>query len=198
MKEEEFLSQIFKRADIDQIQCDLCGVRFIQSSESYFNWSESMEADISGPLTPTENSGEEKLHAEGNAISVASEAFMEHRNTDEDTNSHAAYRHYAEFFRRKIDPKIHDGLEVVEAITERDYTRDHLAYKEGSNLRQMKIKENIKKISDAVEEIYEKKAWAKAEEVMTMHANKLVDTIDDACKSMKQMDSHRITEEDMF
>lgn len=161
MKEEEFLSKIFKRADIDQTQCDLCGVRFIQSSENYFSRSESMEADTSEPLTPTENSGEEKLHAEGNAISVASEAYMEHRNTEEHTHNHAAYRHYAEFFRRKIDPIIHNGLEVVEAITGRDYTRDHLAYKESSNLRQRKIKENIKKISDAVGEIYEKKAWAK-------------------------------------
>uniref|UniRef100_A0A8C0ZEZ8 Tetratricopeptide repeat and ankyrin repeat containing 1 n=1 Tax=Cyanistes caeruleus TaxID=156563 RepID=A0A8C0ZEZ8_CYACU len=198
MKEEEFLSEVFKRADIDQTQCDLCGVRFIQSSENYFSRSESMEADTSEPLTPTESSGEEKLHAEGNAISVASEAYMEHRNTEEHKNNHAAYRHYAEFFRRKIDPIIHDGLGVVEAITERDYTRDHLAYKEGSNLRQRKIKENIKKISDAVEEIYEKKAWAKAEEVINTHANKLVYTIDDARKWLKQMDSHRITEEGIF
>ncbi|XP_068863754.1 TPR and ankyrin repeat-containing protein 1 [Aphelocoma coerulescens] len=195
MKEEEFLSEIFKRADIDQTQCDLCGVRFIQSSENYFSRSESMEADTSEPLTPTENSGEEKLHAEGNAISVANEAYMEHRNTEEHTNNHAAYRHYAEFFRTRIDPIIHDGLEVAEAIRERGYTRDRLAYKEGSNLCQRKIKENIKKISDAVEEIYEKKAWAKAEEVITTHANKLVGTIDDARKWLKQMDSHRITEE---
>ncbi|NXA75537.1 TRNK1 protein, partial [Thryothorus ludovicianus] len=195
MKEEEFLSGIFKRADIDQTQCDLCGVRFIQSSENYFSRSESMEADTSEPLTPTQNSGEEKLHADGNAMSVASEAYMEHRNTEEHTNNYAAYRHYAEFFKRTIDPIIHDGLEVVEAITERNYTRDHLAYKEGSKLCQRKIKENIKKISDAVEEIYEKKAWAKAEEVLTTQTNKLVYTIDDARKWLKQMDSHRITEE---
>ncbi|NXE98771.1 TRNK1 protein, partial [Menura novaehollandiae] len=195
MKEEEFLSEIFKKADIDQTQCDLCGVRFIQSSENYFSRSESMETDTAEPLTPTESSGEEKLHAEGSAISVASEAYIEHRSTDEHTNNHAAYRHYAEYFRRKIDPIIHDGLEVVEAITEKGYTRDRLAYKEGSNLSQRKIKENIKKISDAVEEIYERKAWAKAEEVITTHANKLVVTIDDARKWLKKMDSHRITEE---
>lgn len=195
MKEEEFLSEIFKRADIDQTQCDLCGVRFMQSSENYFGRSESMESDTSEPLTPTESSGEEKLHAEGNAISVASEAYLEHRNTEEHRNNHAAYRHYAEFFRRNIDPIIHDGLEVVEAITGRDYTRDHLAYKEGSNLRQRKIKENIKKISDAIEEIYEKKAWARAEEVINRHAKKLVDTLDDAHKWLKQMDSHRKTGE---
>ncbi|NXY13840.1 TRNK1 protein, partial [Atrichornis clamosus] len=161
MKEEEFLSEIFKKADIDQTQCDLCGVRFIQSSENYFSRSESIETDTAEPLTSTENSGEEKLHAEGSAISVANEAYIEHRSTDEHTNNHAAYRHYAEFFRRKVDPIIQDGLEAVEAITEKAYTRDRLAYKEGSNLRQRKIKENIKKISDAVEEIYERKAWAK-------------------------------------
>ncbi|NXG23123.1 TRNK1 protein, partial [Grallaria varia] len=195
MKEDEFLSEIFKRADIDQTQCDLCGVRFIQSSENYFSQSENMETDTSEPLTPTESSGEEELHAEGNAMSVASEAYLEHRNTGEHTKNHAAYRYYAEFFRRKIDPIIHDGLEVVKAIIEKTCTQDCLAYKEGSNLCQRKIKENIKKISDAVEDIYERKAWAKAEELITTHANKLVVTIEDACKWLKKMDSHRINEE---
>ncbi|KFV47944.1 TPR and ankyrin repeat-containing protein 1, partial [Gavia stellata] len=195
MEGGEFLSEIFKKADIDQTQCDLCGVRFMQSSENYFGQSENMEADTSEAVTPTEISGEEKLHAEGNAISVASEAYTEHRNTDEHRNNNAAYKYYADFFRRKIDPIIHDGLEVVEAIMEKTYTRDHLAYKEGSNLRQRKIKENIKKISDAVEEIYERKAWAKAEEIVTKHANKLVATIDEAGKWLKKMDSHRIKEE---
>uniref|UniRef100_A0A8C8ASD6 Tetratricopeptide repeat and ankyrin repeat containing 1 n=1 Tax=Otus sunia TaxID=257818 RepID=A0A8C8ASD6_9STRI len=195
MEGEEFLSEIFKKADIDQTQCDLCGVRFIQSSESYFSRSESMEADTSEAVTPTEISGEEKLHAEQNAISAASEAYIEHRNTDEHRNNNAAYKYYADFFRRKIDPIIYDGLKVVEAITEKTYAQDHLAYKEGSNLRQRKIKENIKKISDAVEEIYETKAWAKAEEIITKHANKLVVTIDEAHKWLKKMDSHRIKEE---
>lgn len=172
---EEFLSEIFKRADIDQTQCDLCGVRFIQSNESYFSRSESMEADTSEPLTPTEISGEEKLHAEGDASSVASEAYIEHRNTEEHRSNSAAYKYYADFFRRKIDPIIRDGLEVVEAIMEKSYTQGHLAYKEGSNLRQRKIKENIKKISDAVEEIYERKAWAKGRNFDVSFVAKLLD-----------------------
>ncbi|NXK44072.1 TRNK1 protein, partial [Chauna torquata] len=193
---EEFLSEIFKKADIDQTQCDLCGVRFIQSSENYFSRTESMEADASEAVTPTEVSGEEKLQVEGNAIIVAPEAYIEHRNTDEHRNNHAAYKNYADFFRRKIDPKIHDGLEVVEAITEKTCAQEHLAYKEGSNLRQRKIKENIKMISDAVEEIYERKAWAEAEEIISKHANKLFDIIDEAHKWLKKMDLHRIKEED--
>ncbi|XP_072709795.1 TPR and ankyrin repeat-containing protein 1 [Ciconia boyciana] len=195
MEEEEFLSEIFKKADIDQTQCDLCGVRFIQSSENYFSQSENMEADTSEAVTPTEISGEEKLHAEGNATSVASEAYIEHRNTDEHIKNNAAYKYYADFFRRKIDPIIYDGLKVVEAIMEKTHTQEHLAYKEGSNLHQRKIKENIKKISDAVEEIYERKVWAKAEELLTKHANKLIATIDEARKWLKKMDSHRIEEE---
>ncbi|NWR55162.1 TRNK1 protein, partial [Bucorvus abyssinicus] len=195
MDGEGFLSEIFKKADIDQTQCDLCGVRFLQSSENYFSQAENMEADASEAVTPTEISGEEKLHAGEKAVSVASEAYTEHRNTEAHRSNSAAYQYYAEFFRRKIDPIIRDGLEVVEAITDKTYTRDHLAYKEGSNLRQRKIKENIKKISDAVEEIYERKAWAKAEEIITKHANKLVATIDEARKWLKKMDSHRIKEE---
>ncbi|XP_010072899.1 PREDICTED: TPR and ankyrin repeat-containing protein 1 [Pterocles gutturalis] len=192
---EEFLSKIFKKADIDQTQCDLCGVRFIESSENYFSRSENMEADTSEAMTPTETGREEKLNAEGSAGSVASEAYIEHRNTDEHRNNNAAYKYYADFFKSKIDPIIYEGLEVVETITEKTYTRDHLAYKEGSNLCQRKIKENIKKISDAVEEIYERKAWAKAEEIITKHTNKLVATIDEARKWLKKMDSNRIKEE---
>ncbi|XP_051466329.1 TPR and ankyrin repeat-containing protein 1 isoform X1 [Apus apus] len=193
MEGEEFLSEIFKKADIDQTQCDLCGDKFNQNSENYFSRSESMEADASEAVTPTEVGGEQKLHAEGNAISVASDAYLEHRNTEKHRNNDAAYKYYADFFRRQIDPIIHDGLEVVEAIREQTYSQDHLAYKEGSNLCQRKIKENIKKISGAVEEIYERKAWAKGEEIITKHANKLVATIDEACKWLK-MDSHRIKE----
>ncbi|NXG77304.1 TRNK1 protein, partial [Baryphthengus martii] len=192
---EEFLSEIFKKADIDQTQCDLCGVRFIQSSESYFNRSENMEADPSEAVAPTEIGGEGKLNAEGNAVSVAGEAYTEHRNTDGHRKNNAAYQYYADFFRRKVDPIIYNGLEVVEAITEKTYTQDHLAYKEGSNLRQRKIEENIKEISDAVEEIYERKAWAKAEETITKRANKLMATVDEAHKWLKKMDSHRLKEE---
>ncbi|NXH15878.1 TRNK1 protein, partial [Bucco capensis] len=192
MQREGFLSEIFKKADIDQTQCDLCGVRFIQSSENYFSRSENVEADTSEAVTPTEMiSGEEKLHAEGDAVSVASEAYREHRNTDEHRKNSAAYQYYADFFRRKIDPIIYDGLEVVEAITGKTY----LAYKEGSNLRQRKIRENIKEISGAVEEIYERKAWVKAEEIITKHTDKLIGTIDEAHKWLKKMDSHRIKEE---
>uniref|UniRef100_A0A803YC89 Tetratricopeptide repeat and ankyrin repeat containing 1 n=1 Tax=Meleagris gallopavo TaxID=9103 RepID=A0A803YC89_MELGA len=194
VKGEEFLSDIFKKADIDQTQCDLCGVRFIQSSENYFGQAESVEADTAEAVTPTE----EKMQVEGNAITAASEAYIEHRNTDEHRNNNAAYKNYADFFRRKIDPKIRDGLDVVEAITEKTYTQDHLAYKEGSNLCQRKIKENIKKISDAVEEIYERKAWAEAEEIITEHANKLFAVIDEAYKWLKKMDLQRIKEEGMF
>ncbi|NXV83306.1 TRNK1 protein, partial [Atlantisia rogersi] len=188
-------SVIFKKADIDQTQCDLCGVRFIQSSENYFSQSESMEGDTSEPVTPTEISGEKKLNVEGNATSVASEAYIVHRNTNEHRNKNAAYKCYADFFRRKVDPVIYDGLEVVEAIREKTYTQDHLVYNEGSNLCQRKIKENIKKISDAVGEIYERKAWAKGEEIITKHTNKLVDTIEEARKWLKKMDSDRIKEE---
>ncbi|NXP07602.1 TRNK1 protein, partial [Thinocorus orbignyianus] len=190
---EEFLSGIFKKADIDQTQCDLCGVRFIQNSENYFSRSENVEADTSEAGTPTEISGEEKLHAEGTAASVASEAYIDHRSTDEHRNNNAAYKYYAEFFRRKIDPIIFDGLELVKAITEKTYTQDHLA-KEGSNLCQRKIKENIKKISDAVGEIYERKAWAKAEEIITKHASKLLTTINEAHEWLKKMESHSIKE----
>ncbi|NWJ01579.1 TRNK1 protein, partial [Crypturellus undulatus] len=192
---EEFLSGIFKKADIDQTQCDLCGVRFIESPGNYFSQTENLEGDASEVVTPTEISAEGKLHGEENAISVASESFKDHKNTDKHRNNTAAYKHYADFFRRRVDTIIHDGLEVVKAIKDRMYSQDHLAYKEGFNVCRSKIKENIKKISDTVEEIYERKAWCEAEEIMTQHAKKLSATIDEARKWLKKMDSYKIKEE---
>ncbi|NWX84042.1 TRNK1 protein, partial [Nothoprocta pentlandii] len=192
---EEFLSEIFKKADIDQTQCDLCGVRFIESPGQYFSQTEHMEGDASEVVTPTEVSGGGKLHGEENAICVASESFKDHKNTDKHRNNTAAYKHYADFFRRKVDTIIYDGLEVVKAIKEKMYSQDHLAYKEGFNLCRSKIKENIKKISNSVEEIYERKAWYEAEEIMTQHAKKLSATIDEAHKWLKKMDSYRRKEE---
>ncbi|NWI13292.1 TRNK1 protein, partial [Crypturellus soui] len=192
---EEFLSGIFKKADIDQTQCDLCGVRFIESPGNYFSQPENLEGDASEVVTPTEISAEGKLHVEENAISVASESFKDHKNTDKHRNNTAAYKHYADFFRRRVDTIIHDGLEVVEAIKDRMYSQDYLAYKEGFKVCRSKIKENIKKISDTVEEIYERKAWCEAEEIMTQHAKKLSATIDEARKWLKKMDSYKIKKE---
>lgn len=100
MGRENFLSAVFKKADIDQTQCDLCGVRFIQSCENYFSRTESMEADTPETVTPTEIRREEKLQVERNALMVASEAYIEHRNTDEHKNNNAAYKNYADVFRR--------------------------------------------------------------------------------------------------
>lgn len=157
---EGFFSGIFKKADIDQTQCDLCGVRFTQSSESYFSQSENMEPDAAEAVTLAEIHGEEKLHVDGGAASEASETYTEHRNTEKHRKNNAAYQHYSDFFKRKVDPIIADGQDVVEAITEKIKTQDHLAYKEDFKLRQRRIKENIKKIGDAVKEIYERKAWA--------------------------------------
>ncbi|NXA49639.1 TRNK1 protein, partial [Nothocercus julius] len=192
---EEFLSEIFKKADIDQTQCDLCGVRFIKSPGNYFSHAENMEGDASEVVTPTEISVGGKLHVEENAISMAGESFKDHKNTDKHRNNTAAYKHYVDFFRRKVDTVIYDGLEAVKAIKEKMYSQDHLAYKEGFNLSRSKIKENIKKISDAVEEIFERKAWSEAEEMMTQHAKKLSATIDEARKWLKKMDSYKIKEE---
>ncbi|NXN99379.1 TRNK1 protein, partial [Rhinopomastus cyanomelas] len=195
MKEEGFLSEIFRTADIDQTRCDLCGVPFTQSSENYFSQSENAEADASEAGTPRELSGDDKSRVEGNATALPSKTYTEHSNTDDHRENAAAYQRYADFFKRNVDPTICDGLELVETIMEKTYRQDHLAYKEGSNLRQGKIKENIKMISDAVEEIYERKAWAKAEEIVAKQAKKLVATIEEARKWLKNMDSHRIEEE---
>nr|XP_006124073.1 TPR and ankyrin repeat-containing protein 1 isoform X2 [Pelodiscus sinensis] len=198
MEMKELVSGIFKKADIDQTQCDLCGVKFIQGPENYFIHTEDFEREASEAMTPTETDQGEKESMERRETVVANETYVKHKNLDEHRNKYTAYQNYFEFFKKVVDPKIHEGLDIVDTIEQNAWIKSHLIFKEHSNVVQKKIQENIKKISDIVEDVYKRKAWADAEEIMAKPVNSLSDNLDNARKWLKNTESHMVKEEEGF
>ncbi|XP_077667201.1 TPR and ankyrin repeat-containing protein 1 isoform X3 [Eretmochelys imbricata] len=195
MEKKELVSGIFKKADIDRTQCDLCGVKFIQGPENYFIQKEDLERETSEAVTPTETDPGEKESIERSETVVASETYVKHRHLDEHRNKYTAYQNYFEFFKRNVDPKLREGLDIVDTIEQNTWITSHLIFKEHSNVVQRKIQENIKKISDIVEDIYKRKAWADAEEIMTKPVSSLSVNLGDARKWLKNTESHMVKEE---
>uniref|UniRef100_A0A8C3HIW8 Tetratricopeptide repeat and ankyrin repeat containing 1 n=1 Tax=Chrysemys picta bellii TaxID=8478 RepID=A0A8C3HIW8_CHRPI len=195
MEMKELVSGIFKKADIDRTQCDLCGVKFIQGPENYFNQTEDFERETSEAVTPRETDQGEKESMKRSETVVASETYVKHIYLDEHRNKYTAYQNYFEFFKRNVDPKLREGLDVVDTIEQNTWFTSHLIFKEHSNMVQKKIQENIKKISDIVEDVYKRKAWSDAEEIMAKPVSSLSVNLGDACKWLKSTESHMVKEE---
>ncbi|XP_030407140.1 TPR and ankyrin repeat-containing protein 1 isoform X3 [Gopherus evgoodei] len=196
MEMKEFVSGIFKKADTDRTQCDLCGVKFIQGPENYFNQTEDFERETSEAVTPRETDQGEKESMKRSETVVASETYVKHIYLDEHRNKYTTYQNYFEFFKRNVDPKLREGLDVVDTIEQNTWLTSHLIFKEHSNVVQKKIQENIKKISDIVEDIYKRKAWADAEEIMAKPVSSLSIYLGEARKWLKNAESHMVKEED--
>ncbi|XP_062986061.1 TPR and ankyrin repeat-containing protein 1 isoform X2 [Elgaria multicarinata webbii] len=181
---------VFKRADIDQTQCDLCGVKFLQNPANFSPRTEHSEKETTEMATPTETDWEE------GEIFVAGQTFESHVNLDEHKNKHASYQKYVEFFKTKVEPLIHKGMNVVERIVENTSIKGHLASNEQSNIEERKIQDAIKKISDTVEDIYKRKAWADAEETLCKLASNLNSYLDNAINWLEKTESYLLKEEE--
>ncbi|XP_074055410.1 TPR and ankyrin repeat-containing protein 1 isoform X3 [Macrotis lagotis] len=170
----------FKRADIDRTQCDLCGVKFTQGPENDFSLREALEGEASDAVMSVEAEPEDKDVLEGSPDFKVSESYEEHVCLEAHQKKHAAYQRYLEFFSTRVDPAIGEGKLVVRNIEQSSWTESHLGSHEHSRILQRKILENIKRVSDAVEDVYRRKAWADAEETMTRLVNILTPSVSDA------------------
>ncbi|XP_072455324.1 TPR and ankyrin repeat-containing protein 1 isoform X2 [Notamacropus eugenii] len=184
----------FKRADVDRTQCDLCGVKFIQGPECYFNLREAFEGESSEGLMPTEAEPTEKDVLEGSPDFEASESYEKHVRLEAHQKKHAAYQRYQDFFRLRVEPAIGEGKLMVRNVEQSAWAESHLGSKEHNKILQRKILENIRRVSDAVEDVYKRKAWADAEETMTRLVNILTNSISDAREWLKKMED-RLKEE---
>ncbi|XP_069331603.1 TPR and ankyrin repeat-containing protein 1 [Eulemur rufifrons] len=159
----------FKRADVDRTQCDLCGVKFIRSPENYFSPSKAFEGVASDTVILSRAELEGKECRERN-----SESYEQHIHLEGHQRQQVAYQKYSEFFLEKVDPAIDEGKLVVQDIEQSVWIHSHLGSKEHSHMLQRKVQENIKRVSEMVEDLYRRKAWAGAEEAMTRLVNILI------------------------
>ncbi|XP_032717149.1 TPR and ankyrin repeat-containing protein 1 isoform X1 [Lontra canadensis] len=165
----------FKKADVDRTQCDLCGVKFTRGPDNYFSPGKAFEGEASEVVAI---SGAELGDPEGPERN--SESYEQHIHLEGHQRQQVAYQKYSEFFREKVDPAIVEGKLVVQDIEQSMWIRSHLGSKEHSHMLQRKVQENIKKVSDTVEDLYRRKAWAGAEEVMARLVNVLIPSVRDA------------------
>ncbi|XP_006869247.1 PREDICTED: TPR and ankyrin repeat-containing protein 1 [Chrysochloris asiatica] len=163
----------FKKADIDRTQCDLCGVKFIRGPENYFNSSEAF-----GKVASEVHSRAELERKEG--LERNNGSYEQHIRLESHQKQQVAYQKYSEFFHGMVDPAIDEGKLVVQDIEQSIWIRSHLGSKEHSHMLQRKVQENIKKVSDMVEELYRRKAWAGGQEMMTRLVNILILSVRDA------------------
>ena len=146
---------IFKKADVDRTQCDLCGVKFTQGPENYFSPSEAFEGEASEAVALSGAELDDEADQERN-----SESYEHHVLLEGHQKQQTAYQKYFEFFHEKVDPAIAEGRLVVQDIEQSVWVRSHRGPKEHSHMLQRKVQENIRKVSDAVEDLYRQKAWA--------------------------------------
>ncbi|NP_001158131.1 TPR and ankyrin repeat-containing protein 1 [Mus musculus] len=171
----------FKRADVDRTQCDLCGVKFTRSPESYFSPGKAFEG------TATEAVLISRAELEGRECRERiSESYEQHIRLEGHRRQQAAYQKYLDFFHEKVDPIIEEGKVVVQGIEQSVWIRSHLGSKEQSHMLQRKVQEHIRRVSDLVEELYRRKAWAEAEEVMTQQVKILTLSVKNAQEWLKK------------
>ncbi|XP_053215483.1 TPR and ankyrin repeat-containing protein 1 [Podarcis raffonei] len=185
---------VFKKADVDPTQCDLCGVKFLQRPANFAAQTEPSEKEPTEVATPTEADWEENM--DRNEIFAAGETFENHIMLDEHGNNFASYQRYFEFFRINVEPLIRKGMDVMESIADNTCIKGHFASNEQSNHMQSRIQAAIKKISDMVEDIYRRKAWADAEETMSKLASNLNSNVDKASNWLKETESRLLKEEE--
>lgn len=176
---------IFKKADIDRTQCDLCGVKFTRGPDNYFSPSDAFEGETSEAVALSEAELDDKEGWERN-----SESYEHHIRLEGHQRQQMAYQKYSKFFHEKVDPAIDEGRLVVQDIEQSVWIRNHLGAKEHSHMLQGKVQENIRRVADAVEDLYRQKAWAGAEEVMTRLVNILIPLVKAAREWLKRTELH--------
>ncbi|XP_007943872.2 TPR and ankyrin repeat-containing protein 1 [Orycteropus afer afer] len=171
----------FKKADVDRTQCDLCGVKFIRGPENYFSPSDTFEEVTleSAALSRAELERKESLERN-------SESYEHHIRLESHQRQQVAYQRYSEFFHEKVDPAISEGQLVVRDIEQSMWICSHLGSKEHGHILQKKVQENIKKVSDVVEEVYRQKAWNGGQELMSQLVNVLILSVRDAWEWLRK------------
>uniref|UniRef100_A0A8C5PKW3 Tetratricopeptide repeat and ankyrin repeat containing 1 n=1 Tax=Leptobrachium leishanense TaxID=445787 RepID=A0A8C5PKW3_9ANUR len=158
---EETIPDMFKKANVDRTQCDLCGVKFSH-----------------GPLFPALTEDPEECSTEDVATNVTDvevnedlskdiqliENYETHITTEEHQCQSTAYINYLQFYKDNVDLVVCEGKSLIHTVEQT--MSDHQTSREEFHIEQKKIESKIKVIVDLVDEIYEKKSWTDAEALM--------------------------------
>lgn len=144
---EEHIPDHFKIANVDRTQCDLCGVKFLQTRT--LSVQREVEEDLEEVSSPTVEI--EVPNLPGN------EEYENHILLEKHRQKMNEYKKYLQFFQLEVDSTICEAKSLIQTMGQ---TQDKkLTSREEFHLEQTKIENKIKVIVDLVEDIYEKKTW---------------------------------------
>ncbi|XP_038623591.1 TPR and ankyrin repeat-containing protein 1 [Tachyglossus aculeatus] len=168
----------FKQADVDRTQCDLCGVRFSRGPE-----------DLLGPAGAFEGEAGAGRPGRAEAWPAGRLSYEDHVRLEEHRGKLLAYQRYLGLLAGRVEPAVEEGVRLVRDIEQSLWVRGHLGSKEQSNMMQRKVQENIKRISDAAEDLYRRKAWADAEDIMVRPVHVLMASVERAREWLKKTET---------
>ncbi|XP_078072737.1 TPR and ankyrin repeat-containing protein 1-like isoform X2 [Mustelus asterias] len=163
----------FREAQIDETQCDICGVKFSRGSKSYFQEQEFEETTncISENWEETENEGESEtlcLH----------ECFKTHIRLEEHVKKENAYNAYLTYFRGSVEPIMSRGRSMLHYLEE--MATDHLTSKELSKVMYEKLQDSFDAIVHSIDSIYNHKTWIRGEKILSEKIDLLQEIVNEA------------------
>ncbi|XP_053324251.1 TPR and ankyrin repeat-containing protein 1 [Spea bombifrons] len=179
---EETIPENFKRAYVDRTQCDLCGVKFLQSG-SVTSLPEETEEGISEAVTPIVWAKDDIV---GNTQEVG-ETYEIHITKENHKNQKRAYNNYLKFYKEKVERVLCESKSLLKTMEE---TTGHELTKEVFRLEQNKTENKIKKIVDLMERIYETKTWCEADMSMEIPLTELSAGILHAQELLRKNEQH--------
>ncbi|XP_075683080.1 TPR and ankyrin repeat-containing protein 1 [Rhinoderma darwinii] len=172
---EESIPDHFKIANVDRTQCDLCGVKFLQTRTltGQGEIDEDLE-DVSSPAVEITISN----------LPGMNEEFENHIVLEKHRQQMNDYKMYLQFFKLEVDSTICKGKSLIQTMGHT--SGNTFTSREEFQLEQTKIKNKIKVIIDLIEDIYEKKTWSKAEYLLRRSVNDLTGSISESLKLLEK------------
>ncbi|XP_040289344.1 TPR and ankyrin repeat-containing protein 1 isoform X2 [Bufo bufo] len=150
---EESIPDHFKIANVDRTQCDLCGVKFLQTRT--LTHQVEIEEDLGDVSSPA---------VEIPSLPGINEVYENHIVLEKHKHQMNDYNAYLQFFKLEVVSTICQGKSLIETMGQTSGKK--LTSREELHLEQTKIENKIKVIVDLIEDIYEKKIWSEAECLM--------------------------------
>ncbi|XP_032876109.1 TPR and ankyrin repeat-containing protein 1 isoform X2 [Amblyraja radiata] len=165
----------FKEAQVDETQCDICGVKFTRTAGSY----DSREQECEESIDQSSENWEVNKDEERGEDLCSHEYFQNHIGLEEHKRKEDVYKAYLAYFRRSVEAIMSKGRNVLNTLE--DMGTQHLTYKELSKVKYGKLKSSMDAIVDSIDTIYDQKIWIKGEEILTPKVEdlqKIVDSTD--------------------
>ncbi|KAG9475983.1 hypothetical protein GDO78_002841 [Eleutherodactylus coqui] len=174
---EESIPDHFKIANVDKTQCNLCGVKFLQTRPltAQGEIEEDLE-DVSSPAVEIEIPNLPGMNEEYNNHIV----LENHKQKKND------YKKYLQYFKLNVDSIICKGKSLIQTMGQS--SGNHLTSREEFLLEQTKIENKIKVLVDLIEVIYEKKTWSEAENEMRSAVNDLTASVSEGLKLVEKLE----------